>query len=313
MRFCLPAPLQPGDRVAVVAPSSGFPRGPFFEGLAWLAGRYDVVVRTAVLSRKGYLAGDDRRRERELVDALVDPTVKAIVAARGGYGAMRIVESEALQAAVLELPRSPKWLVGFSDVTALHAVASSSGVCSVHGPNVTGLGGSAASPSVRASFLRALERPDASYVWEGLRVVHDGPTARGPIVGGNLALVCAMAAAGKLAVPDGAVLALEDVTERPYRIDRMLTSLRLGGVLARVSAIVFGSFAQCDPGPDGVSVAEVLADRTTGLGVAVLAGAPFGHDAQNEAFVLGTPVEVGRGTVGFNPFNAFNPGARLRA
>jgi muramoyltetrapeptide carboxypeptidase len=101
-----------------------------------------------------------------------------------------------------------------------------------------------------------------------------------------------MAAAGRLAVPAGAILALEDVTEAPYRVDRMLTTLRLGGHLDRVSAIVFGGFERCVPGPDGRRIDEVLEERTRSLGVPVLGGAPFGHGERNEAFVVGTPAVV---------------------
>ncbi len=112
------------------------------------------------------------------------------------------------------------------------------------------------------------------------------------MVGGNLALVHALAAAGRLRIPEGAVLALEDVTEAPYRVDRMLTSLRLGGYLARVSAVVLGGFDRCAPGTDGRTVEDVLEDRLGDLGVPVVAGAPFGHGARNEAFVLGKDVQL---------------------
>jgi muramoyltetrapeptide carboxypeptidase len=189
-----------------------------------------------------------------------------------------------------DLATRPKWLVGFSDVTALHAVAWSRGVASVHGPNVTGLGG-AAPVSDRAGWLAALERPAESRCWEGLRVVHGG-RGEGVIVGGNLAILHAMAAAGRLAFPDGAVIAIEDVTEAPYRVDRMLTSLRLGGHLARASAIVCGGFDRCPPGPDGRTVDDVLHERTSGLGIPVLVGASFGHGTRNDAFVLGRRVVV---------------------
>src|SRR5262249_4592380 len=111
--------------------------------------------------------------------------------------------------------------------------------------------------------------------------------ATGPLYGGNLALVLAMAAAGRLAGPHGAVLVLEGVTERPYPVDRMLTSLRLGGHLHRAAAIVFGDFAQCDPRPAWRTVDDVLAERTRDLGLPVVAGAPFGHATRNDAFVLG--------------------------
>jgi muramoyltetrapeptide carboxypeptidase len=278
----LPPPLRPGARVAVVAPASPFAREELFRGLAWLGIRYRLALRSDLLTRTGYLAGDDARRADELAAAMRNPEVDAIVCARGGYGAMRILDALPWDALV----SSPKWLVGFSDVTALHLTANANGIASVHGPNVTGLGRSI-TPAERLSLLDALEGRGGALAWTGLHVLWPGPPVEGPIVGGNLALVEAMAAGGRLVVPAGAMLVLEDVTERPYRIDRMLTALRLGGHLARAGAIVFGGFTQCDPGPDGVTVDDVLRDRTRDLGVPVVRGAPFGHGAPNHAFVMG--------------------------
>ncbi|HVJ91128.1 MAG TPA: LD-carboxypeptidase [Labilithrix sp.] len=273
-------PLRPGSVVAVVAPSSGFDENELFRGLAWLATRYRLSVDERIVTRQGYLAGADAARASVLARAMIDPAVEAIVCARGGYGAMRILD---------ELPWDdfalrPKKLVGFSDVTALHVVANARGVATVHGPNVTGLGRSITAAE-RASLIATLEDGTLAS-WSNLHVLVPGQ-ARGPVIGGNLALVSAMAAAGRLVVPKGAFLLLEDLNERPYRIDRMLTSLLLGGHLATAGAIVFGGFTQCDAGPDGVSVRDVLVDRTRMLGVPVVAGAPFGHGAPNHAFVLG--------------------------
>jgi muramoyltetrapeptide carboxypeptidase len=284
--LAVPPPLAPGDLIAVVAPSSPFPRDELWRGLAWLRTRYRLRIVAGVLARDGYLAGSDARRAAELSGALLDPEVKAVAAVRGGYGAMRIIESLPWQ----ELARRPKWIVGFSDVTALHAMAWRAGVASVHAPNVTGLG-RAVTAATRAGWLASLERPSSVRAWHGLRVVHAGE-ARGPIVGGNLSIACAMAVAGRLVVPPGAVLAFEDVTESPYRVDRMLTSLRLGGHFHHASALVFGGFDQCGAGADGRTVDEVIEERTFGLGVPVLAGAPFGHGARNDAFVLGSPARV---------------------
>jgi muramoyltetrapeptide carboxypeptidase len=289
--FAIPPPLAPGDALIVVAPSSPFPLDDLWKGLAWLRSRYRIRITPGVLEREGYLAGSDERRRAELDAALSDPDAKAIVAVRGGYGSLRI----ALDLDWAKLARKPKWLVGFSDVTALHAMAWRAGVASIHGPNVTGLG-FAASPAIRAAWLASLERPNAPRVWRGLRVICGG-RAQGPIVGGNLAMIHAMAAAGGLAIPEGAVLALEDVTEAPYRVDRMLTSLRLGGHLAPASAIVFGGFERCGPGPDGRTIDDVLEERTRSLGIPVLAHAPFGHGANNEAFVMGTVALVADGEI----------------
>ncbi len=287
MALRIPPSLRPGARVAVVAPASPFDREELFRGLAWLGSRYRLALRSDLLTRTGYLAGDDARRGGELRAALLDPDVDAIVCARGGYGAMRILDSLPWE----RFAERPKWIVGFSDVTALHAKATAHGVASIHGPNVTGLGRSITAAE-RLSLIDALETGGSALAWSGLRVLTSGPAMEGPLVGGNLALVEALAAGGALRFPEGAVLVLEDVTERPYRIDRMLTALRLGGHLQRAGAIVFGSFTQCDPGPDGITIEHVIHERTRDLGIPVVAGAPFGHGAPNHAFVVGRRVRL---------------------
>jgi muramoyltetrapeptide carboxypeptidase len=282
-----PPALAAGDLIAVVAPSGPLPLDEFWRGLAWLRARYRVRMRPGVLDRDGYLAGNDARRLEELASAMLDPRVNAVVVARGGYGAMRIVNALPWRA----FARQPKWLVGFSDATVLHAMAWQAGIASVHAPNVTGLGRDHL-VSTRSAWLASLERPTARRVWRALRVVNAGQAA-GPIVGGNLALLHAMAVAGRLSTPKDAVLALEDVGEAPYRVDRMLTSLKLGGHLSHASAILFGGFERCTSDVDGGQTIEDVLDRCTrSLGIPVLAGAPFGHGAQNEAFVLGAPVRI---------------------
>lgn len=282
-----PPPLARGARVAVVAPSGPFGRDELFRGLAWLRTRYELTLRTDILARTGFLAGDDPRRCAELQAALDAPDVDAIFAARGGYGATRLLPSLSWDG----FERRPKWIVGFSDVTALHLVAASRGIASIHGPNVTGLGRSIA-PLERLSLLDALERPFAQRVFERLERIHPG-TAAGVLFGGNLALVAAALGDGR-PVPSPLILALEDVGERPYRVDRMLTSLRAAGWFSSVRGIVFGDFDRCEPGPDGVRVEDVLRERTADLGIPVLAGAPFGHGLRNQAFILGSVAEIER-------------------
>ena len=281
----LPPPLRKGDRIAIVAPSSPFDLERYRRGAAWLSSRYRLSVRDDLFARAGYLAGDDERRRSELADAMADPEVRAIVAARGGYGAGRICTE-------LDWPafsRAPKWIVGFSDVTALHVEAARVGVAAMHASMVASP--SLVSEAARAEWIAALEGEAASRRWDGLVAITEG-RAGGLAYGGNLALLEACAAAGRLEVPAGAVLFFEDCTERPYRIDRMLTSLAIAGHLARASAIVVGDFTDCPPGKDGVSVDDVLRARLSSLGVPVVCGAPFGHEDRNRPFVIGAEVEV---------------------
>ena len=131
-----PPPLRPGSLLAIAAPASPFDRQELFRGLAWLHTRYRLRIDTRVLAVSGYLAGDDESRADVLAAAMLDPDVGAIIAARGGYGAMRILDRLPWK----EFAAKPKHLVGFSDITALHLVANAHGVATVHGPNVTGLG-----------------------------------------------------------------------------------------------------------------------------------------------------------------------------
>ena len=279
----VPPPIRPGSTVAIVAPASPFDREELFRGLAWLQTRYRLRAWDGLFSRTGYLAGDDARRAAELTRAMRDPSIDAIVCARGGYGVTRLLDRIPWD----DLPA--KWIVGFSDITAIHLELQARNICSIHGPNVTGLGRKVTAAE-RLSLLSALEGgpPD---VFRDLERIAPGD-AEGVVVGGNLALVDAMAAAGRLHVPDGAILVLEEVTERPYRIDRFLSSLRLSGVFARCSAIVFGSFTQCEPGPDGFTVRDVLDQLARDVPIPIAMNAPFGHGAINRSFVLGRRAEL---------------------
>jgi muramoyltetrapeptide carboxypeptidase len=290
-RVIFPAPLEPGDTVAVVAPSGPFDRAAALAGIAWLGRRYRVLHGANLFARQGYLAGSDRRRIAELQRAL-DADVKAVIAARGGYGLGRIASLIEWRAAL----RHPKWLVGFSDFTVLHAEAWRRGLATVHAPMICTLG--LATSRTRRQWLDTLEDPMRKRHWKGLRAWRPGRVA-GMLVGGNLALLHSMAAAGRLRVPEGAVVLLEDVGERPYRVDRMLTDLVMGGHLSRAAGVVVGDFTDCAPGPDGFGVAAVLRERLCTLKMPVAAGFPSGHGKRNDAVVFGSRalLDARRGTL----------------
>ena len=218
--------------------------------MGWLAQHYRVRFEREIFSCSGYLAGDDARRCSELSRALAEPDVAAIFCARGGFGINRFAHQ--IDWGVLRA--QPRWLVGFSDVTALHIEALAVGVASLHAPNVTGLG--RGDQPLRQQMLDVLQTPRKERRFGRLTVLHPGH-ASGVLCGGNLALVHACATAGRLRLPDGAILFLEDVTERPYRIDRMLTTLLVGGHFDGVAAVVLGEMVRCAPGPDGVGVEGV--------------------------------------------------------
>jgi muramoyltetrapeptide carboxypeptidase len=261
-------------------------RDRFAAGAAILGARYRLVHSERIFARTGYLAGSDDERLAELEAALADPSTKAVVCARGGYGLTRILG----RLGDAPLRRAPKPIVGFSDVTALHAFAARAGVASIHGPVVGQLG---ELPFDDADALFALlESAEPPPPLDGLRALHPG-AADGRLMGGNLEVLSRLA--GTALQPDlrGAVLLLEDVGERPYRMDRSLTQLELAGALEGVAGVVLGDFVSCaerDGSPP--SAEEVLVERLGRRGVPILSGAPVGHGARNRALPLGARVRL---------------------
>lgn len=264
-------------------------------GLEVLRGAGLVPVEAPNLrARQGYLAGDDTARLAGLA-AVLDADVRAIWAARGGYGAMRLLAAMPWE----RLARWGGWVVGFSDVTALHAaLASRSEFATLHGPMVQSLGRSAASARATLALLHG-ERVDPLLRFGAGAVVRPG-RARGVAVGGNLAMLAALC--GTPFEPDyeGAVLFLEDVGEPLYRLDRLLTQLRLSSRLETVTAVVAGRLVRCGQGEaDWRSRWRALLATHVPPGAVVVEGASFGHGAVNRPLVLGVEVEVDseRGTV----------------
>lgn len=237
-----------------------------------------------IFTREGFLAGSDERRLAELRAGLSDPDVNALVAVRGGYGTTRLLD----HLSVAEVAASPKLLVGFSDVTALHALWARAGLRSLHGPMVAALG--RGEPAWFDRWVAAVEGHGAPVV-TGLTTIVRG-TAEGPLLGGNLALLAALSGTPYVPPLDGSVLFLEDVGEAPYRVDRMLTTLRQAGWFERVTAVALGMFSRCNPGAAGTTVQEILRDRLSDLSVPVVEGLRAGHEPENLEIPLGAAVRV---------------------
>ncbi|GGV35861.1 putative carboxypeptidase [Streptomyces longisporoflavus] len=271
-----PARLAPGARVAVVAPSGPIPEERLQAGLDILRGwDLDPVVAPHVLDRHprfGYLAGTDADRARDLQEAWCDPSVSAVLCARGGYGALRMVELldwTAMRAA------GPKVFVGYSDITTLHeAFAARLGLATLHGPMTAAL-----------DFLknaRAQEHLRATlFAPEQTRVIATGGTAlvpgraRGVTLGGCLSLLAAdIGAPGVRASARGGLLFLEDIGEETYRLDRYVTQLARAGWLEGVRGVALGSWVDCDPYD---TVRAMLLDRLGGRGVPIVEEFGFGH------------------------------------
>lgn len=287
-----PAPLRPGATVAVVAPS-----GPAVDlervrrGTAVLTELgFRVQLAPHALDAAGYLAGADADRAADLLVALEAPDVDAVIALRGGSGAMRTVLALEPGRLAALAERAPKPVVGFSDTTVLHAVLGGGpGWVTFHGPVLTSLG---AAPPATADALRSALCDPVPQLLAGTAIVPG--LADGVLLGGCLSLVASLLGTPWQLDLDGAVLLLEDIDEPPYAVDRMLTSLLASGPMDGVAAVVLGTFAGCHArGPTpSPSVDEVLRERLGTLGVPILAGLPVGHGRDVLTLPLGVRATV---------------------
>jgi muramoyltetrapeptide carboxypeptidase len=279
MTMMKPRALGRGDRVAVIAPASPFSREQFEEGLTELrAIGFEPVYDDRVFLRDGYLAGSAETRARAFIDAWTDPAVAAVFTARGGYGSVQVLPLLSRDT----LRATPKLLVGYSDITALLSfVTTFCGIVAIHGPTITGRFAQGQEGYDQSVLLRAMcqSEPLGELTSPMLETMRPGD-AEGVLVGGNLTqLAATLGTPFAFAPPDGCVLFLEDVNERPYRLDRLLTQLRQAGVLSRAAALVFGEMPGCDE-PDGSLVArDAIARCVADFPGPVLVGLASGHTA----------------------------------
>lgn len=274
-----PRALRSGDRIAVVAPASAFARVEFDAGVAELrALGFEPIYEESVFERRAYAAGSATTRAAAFARAWRDPSVAALIAVRGGYGSVHLLPllGESL------LLGEPKAFIGYSDNTSLLSwLTLIGGIVSFHGPMLEGRLARGDAGYDRTTFMRCLCRPEPAdeISHPQVEVLHSGEAA-GILIGGTLTQLCAsLGTPYAFDPPAGCVLFLDEVAERPYRLDRMLTQLYLSGILSRASALVFGELPRCDE-PGGTPTArEVVEELTRGFRGPILYGLPSGHTA----------------------------------
>jgi muramoyltetrapeptide carboxypeptidase len=282
--------LPEGSLIGIVAPAGPVApeRLPLIEPL-YRAHGYRVRLFPGCLQASGYLAGSDATRLADLHAALADGELAAIHCLRGGYGCMRIVDG--IDTALLR--SSAKLLVGYSDVTALHALWCREGLPSLHAPMPASDHIQPGREADTEALFTLLQRgvcagdmlaPELDTGADAMALRVPG-SAEGMLVGGNLSLVAALLGTPFAWPVAGALLFLEDINEEPYRVDRLLTQLRLAGVLDAAAGFVLGSFTE-GASPAGV-LQELLLPLARRLGKPLLAGWPAGHGTPNRPLPLG--------------------------
>ena len=273
-----PPRLRSGDRVAIVSPASPFLREEFDRGVAELAhlGFEPVFEDSVFAEQNGYLSGDASVRAAAFLNAWRDPSVRALIAVRGGYGSVHLLPHLEQH----DLRETPKAFIGYSDLTTiLSYLTTACHIASFHGPMLDRRLGRGIDAYDRDTFMRALTRtePLGELAPEALETVRQGE-AEGLLMGGTLAqIVASLGTPYAFAPPRGYVLFLEDIGERPYRLDRMLTQMRLAGLLDSASAIVLGEFVECDEPCGAPSARTVLASLLEDFSGPVIYGFPSGH------------------------------------
>ena len=286
----VPPHIQPGDLIGIVSPSGSFERERLRPGLSYLRNRgFRVRVGSAVYDRDRYLAGQDADRAKDLNAMFADPEVRAVFAARGGFGAARVLEFLDYEA----IRSDPKPLTGFSDTTALQlGIYGRTGMVSYSGVTLCGDVTASGIPEVtETSLWNALVRGRFDEM-AGVAALR-GRAAEGTLLGGCLSVIASLVGTGYLPDTSGALLFLEDVNEAPYRVDRMLTQLRMAGVFDRVAGVVFGQFKDCEPEREEEgTVDNVLRDFSTSVTAPVFWGLPYGHGEGRRVLPIGLRAAV---------------------
>ena len=268
--------LKPGDRVALVAPASSFAREEIEAGVAELARlELEAVYDEAIFAKATFVAGSVETRARSILQAWHDPGISALVAIRGGYGSAQLLPHLDPDAML----RARKALIGYSDITSLLNFYVRHGLAAIHGPMIDRRLSRGPAAYDEATFRKVMMQPEPTGDLRPPQLESLRPgIASGVLVGGNLTqLMMSMGTPWAFDPPPGAILFLEDVAERPYRIHRLLTQAAQAGVFSHASAILFGEFPGCDePGGNPV-IRDVLREFTANFRGPVLLNFPSGH------------------------------------
>jgi muramoyltetrapeptide carboxypeptidase len=303
-RAIKPRRLSPGDVVGLVAPANAT-----FESVdlqvaieSLRAIGLEARVGSHLRDRHGYLAGQDVDRAADINQFFNDTSVRAVLPIRGGWGSSRVLPYLDFDA----IARNPKVLAGFSDISALLlAVHAKTGLVTFHGPNGMGRWDAYSLEYFKRMLMKGesitfenpRERSDRNVLTQTENRVStiSGGKARGRLLGGNLTILTTIVGSPYLPAWNGAILFCEDVGEDYYRIDRMLTQLKLAGILARISGFVFGTCSECGPGAPAfgaLTLEEIFADHIKPLGIPAWSGAMIGHGMPQWTLAEGVQVEA---------------------
>jgi len=275
-----PPRLKPGDTIGIVAPAGPFDSDKFMIGKAVLESMgFQTVYDESIFQNHGFLAGTDFQRADQVNRLFADPTVQAILCARGGYGSLRILPLLDFKS----IQTHPKIFLGFSDISALLAMLyDRCGLITFHGPVVTTLA-NATDETISAMKTALTSGIALELIPENGRAIKPGVSS-GCVTGGNLTTLCHLVGTPFAPHFDGKILLLEDVGEMPYRIDRMLTQMKLAGCFNGIAGLILGTFKECGQLNE---IVEIFNDIFENADIPILAGFDMGHGEHNLIIPMG--------------------------
>ncbi len=285
----IPSFLRAGDNIHIVSPSGAIQPG-FIDGATKLLSSWGLKVTEGKYARTEYgrFSGTKDERVADLQQALDDPNVKAILCSRGGYGLAQIIDKIDFSS----FAKSPKWLIGFSDITILHNAITALGIASMHGIMTKYLTELPEESDQITSFKNLLFGTPSNFSIKPEAENRLGQ-AEGKLIGGNLSVMMGMRSTPFDLDFHNNILFIEDVGEKPYQIDRMMQSLRLSGVLKQISGLVVGQFSDYDEDPLMMqSVAEIILAAVSEYDYPVCFNFPAGHVDYNLSLILGEQAEL---------------------
>lgn len=280
-----PAFLKRGDRIRIVSPAGKIDAEKVIPAVELLQQEgFEVLPGKHTFDQHFQFAGTDADRLSDLQEALDDPNCRAIICSRGGYGAVRLVDRLNFD----KFKQHPKWLVGFSDITVLHARFQHEGFCSIHGPMTAYYLKDRSETDSYRKLMQMLRGDLSSFTFDAHQL-NRGGRAEGRLCGGNLSIVYSLL--GTALAPDttGKILFIEDLTEYLYHLDRMMHGLKMAGKLKDLSALLVGSFTEMkdNDSPFGQSVEEIIFEAVKDYDFPVYFNCPSGHIAENMPLLLG--------------------------
>ena len=267
-----PTPLQPGDSIAIVSPASAIDPA-LVRGAADTIARlgYKPLIMHHTIGRRGSYSASAAERLSDIAQALNDTAVRAILCSRGGYGAVHLLPE--LDSIITD----PKWLIGFSDITALHALWARHDIVSIHSSMARQLAdGPQSEPTDRLFDILTGGSPTMSWVNTTTGTNRPG-TATGRLVGGNLAVLDALAATPYYTPRSGDILFIEDIAEPIYKVERILWRMRLSGLLDNLAGLIVGRFTEYKPDRNYETIEAMIADMTASTAYPIAFNAPIGH------------------------------------